>query len=108
MKAYNIELAADTLHKILNNPELIATNKVYHDNIVEEAKSYGKYLESNWQQIKYSMQQPGMMQPPMFGMPPMMNYGMPYQPNIMFADPNRLPNGGNAYKAPNFNNKGNK
>ena len=107
LRAYNIELAADTLHKILNNPDLIAMNKTQHDNIVEEAKNYGKYIETNWQQIKANMQQPGMMQNPQFGRP-MMSYGMPYQPNIMFADPNRLPNSGNAYKEPNFNNKGNK
>ena len=52
LRAYNIELAADTLHKILNNPELVALNKAQHDSIVEEAKNYGKYVESNWQHVK--------------------------------------------------------
>lgn len=109
LRAYNIELAADTLHKILNNPELVAVHKVQHDSIVEEAKNYGKYVESNWQQIKANMQA---QQQPVFAqqltMPQPGIYGTPYQPNIMFADPNRTPNSGNAYKDPNFNNKGNK
>ena len=102
-----MELAADTLHKILNNPELTAHNKLQHDNIVEEAKNYGKYMESRWQQMKVNMQQPGMIYPPQFGMPVSMPYGTPYQPNIMFADSNRFPNTANTYKDPNFNNKGN-
>lgn len=108
LRACNIELAADTLHKVLNNPDLIALNKVQHDNIVEEAKNYGKYIEANWQQIKTNMHQPGMMHAPQFGMPPTMPPSMPYQPNIMFGDSNRLPNSANTYKDPNFNNKGNK
>lgn len=98
LRAFNIELAADTLHKILNNPDLIAINKTQHDNIVEEAKNYGKYVEANWQQMKSNMQMPGPSYPPQFG--------GPMQPNLMFADPNRHHNSGNAYKEPNFNNKG--
>ena len=108
LRTTRIELAADTLHKILNNPDLIAINKLYHDSIIEEAKNYGKYVEANWQQIKASMLPQRHMHAPQFVMPTMMNYGMPYQPNIMFADPNSLPNSGNAFKDPNFNNKGNK
>ena len=109
LRAYNIELAADTLHKILNNPELVAINKVQHDSIVEEAKNYGKYVETNWQQIKTNTQhQQNPVFMPQFPVQPMNSYGGSFQPNIMFADPNRTSNSGNAYKDPNFNNKGNK
>lgn len=109
LRAYNIELAADTLHKILNNPELVAINKVHHDSIVEEAKNYGKYVEANWQQIKNNAQhQQSHAFAPQYSTQPTNSYGGSFQPNIMFADPNRLPNSGNAYKDPNFNNKDNK
>lgn len=107
LRAHNIELAADTLHKILNNPELVAINKAQHDSIVDEAKNYGKYIESNYQQIKANSQ-PQPTFNAQFGMPQPNAYGGHPQPNIMFADTNRLHNGGNAYKDPNFNNKGNK
>lgn len=55
LKASDIEHAADTLHKVMNNPELIVINRLFHDNIVEEARNYGKYVEVNWEQIKASL-----------------------------------------------------
>lgn len=106
LRAYNIESAAETLHKILNNPELVASHKAQHDAIVEEAKNYGKYVEANWQQIKASTQ--AQYLPPQFAQPQANAFGGVYAPNLMFADANRHVNSGNAYSDPNFNNKGNK
>ena len=102
LRAYNIELAADTLHKILNNPELVAANKAQHDAIVEEAKNYGKYMEANYASMKANAQ-PQQSTAPQFVLP-----GQPHAPNLGFAERNAPPVSGNGYSAPNFNNKGNK
>lgn len=103
LRANNIELAADTLHKVLNNPELVAANKLQHDTIVDEAKNYGKLVEANWQQNKTNNQHNNNQLNHQFAMPQNTVYGGVYQPNIMFADPNRQSNSNNGYKDPNFN-----
>ena len=41
-----IDLAADTLHKVLNNPSLQEINENKHSKIIEEAQNYGLYLKS--------------------------------------------------------------
>lgn len=43
----NIDVSADTLHKLLNNEELKEKNKEGHEKIVEDAKNYGQMLKAN-------------------------------------------------------------
>ena len=43
----NIDMSADTLHKLLNNEELKEKNKEGHEKIVEDAKNYGQMLKAN-------------------------------------------------------------
>ena len=52
LKSGDIDFTADTLHKVLNNPDFFVLSNGQHDIIIDEARNYGIFVKMNLDKIK--------------------------------------------------------